>query len=191
MSNVIQELQSVVEAATKWNLWIQKAGKWSKVNKKPMSKKEIEDMQSETEKSGIKYDALEAQPGSFKPEELRTVVQELNPVSEAKGEWSYRLAGLMMKFKKIQTESEYGADDTETANEFRKVLDAALNGKPYPLKATFAAWNLGGNEDAEGKSVARKLNKAAKEVYDKIKSGDIPKSDVALLKRVISGRSFI
>lgn len=44
----------------KWDLHIKRAGKWDKANKKPMSKKELEDMMKEFEKSGVEVDDMKS-----------------------------------------------------------------------------------------------------------------------------------
>jgi len=49
------------EASEKWDLMVKRDGKWSKANKKPMSKKELEKMMDQFKKSGIKVDDMKSE----------------------------------------------------------------------------------------------------------------------------------
>jgi len=57
-----KEILKVCEKETLWDLFVTKKGKKEKVNKKPMTKSELEDMMKDYEKSGIKHDSLDSEP---------------------------------------------------------------------------------------------------------------------------------
>jgi len=62
--------ESLDEAGTMWNLWDKKNGKWSKVNKRPGSMKDMEKIQSDFEKSGNKTDNFQVFTVDYTPESL-------------------------------------------------------------------------------------------------------------------------
>jgi len=57
-----KEFLNLFEKETLWDLFVTKGGKKEKVNKKPMTKSELEDMMKDYRKSGIKHDSLDSEP---------------------------------------------------------------------------------------------------------------------------------